>query len=174
MVNVANQNRDLIITGTVAAGATGVTVSLPGIDPISATLGAGATRFADQTWEAVVPAAALKKLPERRVQMTVQFTGRDIPAAQATQTVPLLKDTSAPAVPTVAPKPGVYTRAQNVRLSAPNLTEILYTTAAGAARTKYTGPIRVNRTTTIRAQAVDEAGNFSPVATFRYTIRTRR
>ncbi len=83
--------------------------------------------------------------------------------------------TSNQATPTFSPTPGTYTSAQTVAISdSTNGTTIYYTTDGTiptASSTRYTGPITVNSTETIRAVAVT-GSTISSVATAVYTINS--
>jgi len=81
---------------------------------------------------------------------------------------------TAAATPTFSPAPGTYTGAQSVTLSDTTAGASIYYTTDGstptAASTKYTAPIAVSTTTTIKAIAIASGFNNSAVATGTYTI----
>jgi hypothetical protein len=76
--------------------------------------------------------------------------------------------------PTFSPAPGNYTSAQSVTLSDTTTGATIYYTTDGSTPTtsspKYTAPIPVNTTTTIKAIAAASGFNNSAVATGVYTI----
>ena len=79
------------------------------------------------------------------------------------------------AKPTFSPEVGTYTEAQNVEISCTtDGAEIYYSTDGTSPTketgTKYTSPISVSKTTTIKAVAVKEGWIKSSVATAKYTI----
>jgi hypothetical protein len=79
------------------------------------------------------------------------------------------------ATPTFSPEAGVYEEAQNVTISCATQGAVIYYTIDGTTPTsnsaRYTEPILVETTTTIKAIAVAE-GEESNVATGNYIIRT--
>ena len=88
-------------------------------------------------------------------------------------------DTRAPTV-SASLQPGSYdptTPPRVVRLSSSEGGEVYYTTdgsapdPGGPNTTRGTGPIQLDQTKTIKAMAVDQAGNRGAVASFRYVIR---
>jgi hypothetical protein len=88
----------------------------------------------------------------------------------------LPKDTIAPLAPTATPAGGLYSKAQSVTLSNPDATATLRYTTNGVdptiASTAALGAISVSGTSTLKAIAVDQVGNVSPVSSFAYTIDT--
>lgn len=78
------------------------------------------------------------------------------------------------ATPTFSPAPGTYAASQSVTLSDTTSGGTIYYTADGStpttSSTKYTAPILVSTTTTIKAIAVASGYNNSVVATGTYTI----
>jgi hypothetical protein len=90
-------------------------------------------------------------------------------------TLTIEKDVVAPAAPVASPPGGTYTATRAVTLGDDDPTaKVHYTTvgtAPGAASpTLATTPITVDHSLTIRAIAIDAAGNQSPEASFSYTI----
>ena len=78
------------------------------------------------------------------------------------------------ATPTFSPVAGTYTAAQNVTIACATSGADIYYTLDGsnptASSTKYTGPIAISATTTVKAIAVKSGMNNSAVATAAYTI----
>ena len=85
-------------------------------------------------------------------------------------------DTTAPPAPTADPAPGAYANAQTVTLADSESAAAIHYTTDGTAPTasspRYTGPITVDRSSTVRAVAVDAVGNESPASSFDYVIDT--
>jgi hypothetical protein len=86
----------------------------------------------------------------------------------------IVKDTVAPPAPTAGPGPATYGTPQSVTLADGDGTASIRWTNDGstptATSTAFTSAINVTSTQTIRALAVDKAGNAGPVASFAYTI----
>src|SRR5439155_1559570 len=85
----------------------------------------------------------------------------------------ITKDTVAPGAPTASVPAGSYGSAQSVELAAETGASIRYTTDGSdptAASPAYPGPVRVTASQTLKAIAIDPAGNASPVAAFAYAI----
>lgn len=82
-------------------------------------------------------------------------------------------DTIAPTV-SANPGGGAFPGAQQVTLSTDDGTaQIRYTTNGStptATSTLYTGPVTITQTSTLRAIAIDPAGNVSPVGSWSFTI----
>ncbi len=78
------------------------------------------------------------------------------------------------AVPTFTPAAGIYTSSRSVTLADTTAGATIYYTTGGATPTtsspKYTGPIAVSKTTTVRAIAVAMGYTNSAVASATYTI----
>ena len=149
----------------VGAGVRSVTLSGPLQANVHAVLdipGAVVTEAAG-TWSATIPADALV---EGDNAVTVRFEGFAQPLAATRR---ITKDTVAPLAPTADLPSGIYDLPQTLRLGGEN--EIRYTTD-GSTPTKdslkYTGPISVSAPRTIKAVAVDAAGNVGAVASFTY------
>jgi hypothetical protein len=79
------------------------------------------------------------------------------------------------AMPNFIPGGGVYTSTQNVKLYCPTVDAVIRYTTDGsipnASSPEYTGPITVDKTTTIRAYATKIGLSDSNVATATYTVR---
>ncbi len=78
------------------------------------------------------------------------------------------------ATPTFSPAAGTYTLAQSVTISDTTLGATIYYTTDGttptSSSTKYTGPITVSSTETLKAIAVSSGGTNSAVGSAAYTI----
>ncbi|MCR5283698.1 MAG: leucine-rich repeat protein, partial [Lachnospiraceae bacterium] len=87
-----------------------------------------------------------------------------------------LSVTNAAAAPTFTPAAGTYDTEQNVTIACETDNAVIYYTTDGTTpsreSTKYTGPIPVSATTTIKAMAVKEGKDDSAVSTALYTIKT--
>lgn len=137
-----------------------------------------------KTWTVSIPMGELSGLNQGQFDAEAAFTGTAVgtePAPISWSTASMMKDTEAPAAPSVAadsPQPGTYNVAQQIALSAEEGAKVYYTTdgsdpsdANNAARQLYSTPIEVGSTQTVKAVALDRAGNASsPVVGFAYTI----
>jgi hypothetical protein len=173
-VNVATAGDDLTLSG-VAEDADGVTVALDDDNPDTPPVAVPATLSAPggaQSFTATIAGADLGALSDGTLTATVtcMVGGSAVDGAGLT----LRKDTVAPDAPTATPGPGSYGETQAVALEAADPTATIHWTAGAAAPTAdspvYTGPIAVSETSTLRAVAVDAAGNVSPVGTFPFDI----
>jgi hypothetical protein len=161
IVNIANQSSPITASGVVQDGIT-VKVAVSGGPEYDAVVAP------DRTWTATIPAADLADLPEGGSQLTATFAGTGAPPAQSRA---ITKDTIAPAAPVANPEPGTYSTAQSVWLTSPDAT-VRWTNGAGAPSLDANVPIMVTASQTLRAVAVDAAGNENtdgPVP-FAYTI----
>lgn len=163
VVNLANSPASLTVSGPASADITDVSV----------TAGAGAAHHVTPsggTWTVVIPAAEIAALPEGSSTVTASFTGTTAPTPQ-TRTI--LKDTIAPAAPTATPAPGTYATSQSVTIAGEPGSTIHYTNNGGtptAGSPTASGAIAVTATQTLRALAVDAAGNPGAIGSFAYTI----
>ena len=159
-INSANANNALTITGTAAPDAKTASV-LVGGTAVPAVLAGGA-------WTATVPAA---NLPEGTLKVVGQYTNAT-GGPFGGRTISITKDTIAPNAPTVSVPAGTYSDTKLVSLQSAEGT-IHYTldgSDATANSKTYRGPINVADTATIKAVAVDAAGNVSNMASYGYTI----
>ena len=106
---------------------------------------------------------------------TVKLTVSNLGGGNSTTTSITALDTVAPTV-TAGPKGGFYNASQSVTLSASDNFDsnpaIYYTidgTDPTTSSTRYTGPISIVKTTTLKFMAVDAVGNQSPVQSAVYT-----
>lgn len=165
VINLANVNTDLTISGVAQSGVTGVSVALGGKNYTATP--------ANGLWTVTVPAADLAALPQGASDIVATFQGG---AAPGPQTRTIEKDTIAPAAATATPPAGAYNVTQAVSLNAEDGAKIHYTIGTNpadptATSTLYNGQIQVSASQTIKARVFDAAGNPSAVATFDYTIR---
>src|SRR4051794_14667932 len=161
---VINSNpSDLTVSGVAqpAASATAVTLTDSVGNAISAPASGGA-------WTANVPAAQLHSLADGPISIGSTYNiGKG-----ATVKGLLTKDATAPSAPTASVSAGTYSSAQNVSLSSNDGT-IRYTTDGSdptASSRAYSKAITVGNSQTIKAVAMDAAGNMSDVSSFGYQI----
>jgi len=173
-INAQNAGDDLVLSG-VAVGATDVMVTLDDGDRTTPAITVPATLSAPdggQAFTATISGADLQGLSDGTLTASATYTvgGTDISGRDLT----LLKDTVAPPAPTATPGTGTYASAQSVAIEDADATAALHWTAGPTAPTAdsatYRNPILVTATQTIRALAVDRAGNESPVSAFALTI----
>ncbi|HEX2104343.1 MAG TPA: chitobiase/beta-hexosaminidase C-terminal domain-containing protein [Solirubrobacteraceae bacterium] len=179
--DVVGAGAGLEVSGTATATVDGVTVTLDdgpgGADPIEKAASAltaadGAPAGADRAWTVAFGAEEVATFgANANLTATPAFSGGGATTAPGLR---VGRDTVAPAAPQSSPAAGRYEATQFVDLFAEPGTVIHYTTDASVpteASARYTGfSLTVNRTTTIRAIAIDAAGNVSPVATLAFTI----
>jgi hypothetical protein len=173
-VNARDAGDDLVLSG-VAQDADAVTVTLDDEDPRTAPVTAPATLSAPsggQAFTATIPGADLRMLHDGTLTASATYTvgGTDLYGGAIT----VLKDTVAPPAPIATPGAGTYLSAQSVALEDADATAAIHWTAGGTAPTAgsatYAAPILVTASQTLRAIAVDRAGNASPVATLPFEI----
>jgi len=126
----------------------------------------------DGVWSAAID---VSDRPDGAVHVRVEYVGETAPIAQTTT---IRKDATAPELVRADLAEGTYASAQAVHLSSPDadvaLRDIRYTTDGTeptAASQRYTGAVSVTADRTIKAIAIDAAGNPGPVATFAYVIQ---
>jgi hypothetical protein len=159
-VNIANAGTALVLTGTADPNVTGVTVAIGG-STVPAALAGG-------TWSATVNAA---NMPDGKLVAAPRFTAAG--GAYHGRNMTIVKDTVAPAAVTAGVASGTYPSARSVSLSGEAGSAVYYTTNGSdpsTSSTKYSGAINVAQTQSIKAIAVDAAGNAGPIAQFDYTI----
>ena len=161
---INSQAADITINGVSQPGASATSVTL--IDSAGKTLTAPASGGA--AWTATVPAAQLASLADGPIAIgSTHSIGKG-----ATVKGLLNKDATAPAAPTSSLAAGSYIGTQSVSLKAADGT-IRYTTDGSdpsAASAAYSKAISVSSSQTIKAVAIDAAGNVSDVASFAYSI----
>jgi hypothetical protein len=175
-VNVANVGSDLVLNG-ISSGATAVSVSLDDQNPATAAVTATATpapALGSQTWSVTIPAASVAGLTDGTLTAAATYTVAGTTVGGTNLTLP--KDTIAPPAPSATPGTGLYNSAQSVTLSDADATATVRYSSAGPdpaiASPSVTGPISVTSTQLLKAIAIDQVGNASPIAAFAYTIDT--
>lgn len=176
-INIAHAGSNLVLSG-VSQDASGVAVSLDDQDPSTNAVAVAAVTptpaSGAQTWTATVPAAAIAGLKEGTLTASANYT-----LAAGTiggGSLSILKDLVAPGTPGATPSPGTYPTTQAVSLSVSDSTAAIHWTNDGSTPTASSptlaggATIPVTATQTIRAVAIDPAGNPGPVATLAYTI----
>lgn len=171
---------DLQLNGIAAEGARAVKGSLSsgrgGSVPFDATDSLSLNLEGLKTWTITIPRDQLEGLNDGTLGTSVRYT---VPEGAATKDIggkelSLLKDTVAPK-PAASPKAGTYKRSLSVTLKTVSGDDEIHFTQNGTRPTLdsrlFVGPIRVTKNQTIKAVAVDPAGNTSEVASFRYVIR---
>jgi hypothetical protein len=172
VLNVANTGSGLTVSGAAgpASEVDGVVVSVNGGPVHAATLSPAANGLL-QTWTVPIPADEVDALADGDIVVTATFTGAAAPTGAQTRIVH--KDRAVPAAPGAFPGSGMYTGAQSVVFNPAPGTTVYFTNDGStptASSTRYTGPVSVTATQTLKAVAVDAAGNASPVRTLEYTI----
>ena len=166
--DVAAGAPDVVFKGAAQPDATAVSLE---ISDGSGTVTAPAT-VDGGTWTASVPAADLKGLADGTLTATGTYTlpGGDVGG----RTLAVMKDTVLPGDPTANPAPGTYATAQSVALSSADPTARIHYTVNGsdpsADSPVAAGQLQVSSSMTIRAIAIDAAGNRSAVSALDYTI----
>ena len=174
--SVANQSKgdDPLVVDGFSEDAATVEVELKDADSVvtgPADLSAPAGR---QTWQASFEPAQLANL-SGSIRVTAVVDGARSPITQKA-----VRDTDAPALPTLSLPAGTYRGPQGVTIDSDPSDEVRYTLGDGqqadpsASRgTVYRGgDISIRSSKTLKVVSVDAVGNVSPVVTRRYTIRT--
>jgi hypothetical protein len=175
-VNLRNRANGLTVRG-LAHDAESVSVALSDSDPTTSGAPTGTVNLAGagrQQWNVPFTARQLRGL-DGRIRVAATFVLAD--GQFADRSVTVLKDLVAPKAPRVSLAAGSYNRTKRVALrSAPN-NQIRYT--LGDTRpTRNSGTvfrpgrrIRISSTQTLKAIAIDPAGNVSELGKWRYRIR---
>jgi hypothetical protein len=173
-VNMANVGTDLGLSGLAQDDATAVRVTISDAgganrSSVSATLSSAAS---GQTWTASIPAADVARLADGSLTAEATFTtpGGTIGGS----TLSLRKDTVAPGDPAATPGPGTYRSNQAVSLRSADPSARIHYTVDGTGPTDASpaapAQISVTSSLTIRAIAIDPAGNGSATKSFAYRI----
>jgi hypothetical protein len=174
---VNRSSGDLELSGTASAATTAVQVTLDDSDPATEAIvldtvpehAPGAPADAEQGWSVEVPREVLERLADGTLVATPAFTGAGPITAR---TVSIAKDTVVPQAPTADPAPGTHVGPQTVTLAGEAGARVHVTqdgTAASAASPRRTA-VEVDSSRTLRAVAVDAAGNESSEAVLEYVI----
>lgn len=177
-INIAHNGQDLVVSG-VAQDASTVSVTLDDGDPTTGPLtesgvvsGAGSA----QTWSATFPGNDVRSLSQGTLTATPTFTL--VSGSIAGTPLSILKDLAAPGAPVATPPPGAgpFHAPQSVGLSVADPTAKIHWTNDGtppdasAPVLAHGAQIPVTASQTIRAIAIDAAGNPGAASTFDYTI----
>lgn len=166
---------DLVLGGIAMADTTAVTGTVSdetgGSVPFDATASLS-TNPGQKSWSATIDRADLRRLADGTLTVAGRYTGAGDTAGG--RELEILKDTVAPKNLTGTPGPGSYDSRQAVSLNSGPGAEIHYTTD-GARPTVdsrlFSRRIQVTASQTIKAFAVDRAGNQSGVSSLKYAIR---
>jgi hypothetical protein len=148
---------------------------------------ASASLPGNQTWTATIPVSAFAGVADGRLELAIttkRVSPGAVPADAATEQAivgaskVLLKDTVAPAAPSLSPGTGTYTSAQHVSVAGASDTATLRYQLGGAGvadptltvGTPVTGQIVISSTQTLKVVGFDAAGNASPVRAATFTI----
>jgi chitobiase/beta-hexosaminidase-like protein len=169
VLNVSNVGSPLTVRGVAEPGATNVSVVVSDTkgnkvtDP-HATLSGGSFTTAPLDVHGLVD-GTLTATPTFTVANQPDFVGA---------TLTMAKDVLAPPAPISKTSPGTLPGTKSVTLADDDPTAAIHFTVAGNAPLPdsplYVSPITITDTTTIRAIAVDRAGNEGPAATFTVTF----
>src|SRR4051794_31613425 len=160
---------DVVINGAAQPDATQVALA---ITDGTSTVDVPAVPAAGGAWSAAVPAAQLAPLADGPLTVRGTYTvpGGTITGSELT----IIKDTAAPAAPASTPGAGTFDSAQSISLVSADPTAVVRFTNDGSEPTKTsrsaTAHIAVTSSQTVKAIAVDPAGNMSPVTTLDYVI----
>ena len=110
---------------------------------------------------------------------TVSFTATNVGGSNTETQIITVNDVTAPVV-NINQVGGVFNTTQTVKLNATDDSDdamIYYTTdgsdpQTSSTRSVYSGPITIDSTTTLKYAAVDPTGNWSPVYSETYTIKS--
>jgi hypothetical protein len=170
-LNVANSAPgapDLVVGGWAAAGvgSAEVTLSNGAASTSKAVDLSGGT--GPQGWSASFTQAELADLGDGTLNAQLTVGGTPVGVAKT-----IRRDTVAPVPPTMTPGAGTYIGRQAIDLAAADGSQIHYTTDGSEptrASLRYGAQIVIDRDTTVKAIAVDAAGNASPVVSAGFTI----
>ena len=175
VLNIANTATGNLTISGVSFDASDVDVTVGTLAPVAATITDGTA--GQQTWTASVPMTAVSGLPEGNVDIGMMATRGGTPIAGVSKS--LMKDTSAPLAPSADlpanPAPAApYVDTQIVSLDA-GTDAIRYTVdgsdPTASTGTLYSGSFDIDPgTTTLKALAVDGAGNPGPMLTGVYNV----
>ncbi|MEA2359050.1 MAG: hypothetical protein QOI62_2310 [Solirubrobacteraceae bacterium] len=162
----------LTVGGWAASAVTDADVVLEDADNTSvvapATLG---TDAGEKGWSASFAKADLDGLREGALTARLRIAGTPVGAAKT-----VLYDLEAPSAPAASPGSGTYEGSQAIGLTTNDPSAVVRYTTNGTDPTPTSAvapaQLTVSRSQTIKAIAIDRAGNASQVRTFQYTITT--
>ena len=164
-INAGNIGLPVTLSGA-ATDATAVTATLTdSANNVASVIATVTPAAGPQTWMATFSAAQLAGLVDGPITAAGSYTTANGVVTGTTLT--LQKKLTLPVAPTMSPVAGVYTKAQVVSLSNPDPAAVIHFTTDGTAATAaspiYSAPFNAPMgTTTVRAVAVDVAGNVGP------------
>jgi hypothetical protein len=174
MVNNANKTSDVKVTGVAQADVTGVSVQIGDAAAgttsiVGGTLSGGAS---SQTWTATIPAADVAGLADGTLTAAATFTNAAGPFGGTPMSI--RKDTSAPGMPSATPGAGTYASSQAVSLTDPDSSASIHYTLDGSAPSEFTttatSQVLITSSLTLRAVAIDPAGNASAIKDLAFVI----
>jgi hypothetical protein len=159
---------DVVFTGAAQPDATAVDVA---ITDGTKTITAPATMTAG-SWTAAIPVAQLATLADGRLTAGGSYTVAGTPITGTPLEV--VKDTVLPGAPTSNPAPGTYDGSQSLVLHTADPDAAIHYTVNGSEPTPASpvasGQLTLSSTLTVKALAVDPAGNRSVVSSLDYVI----
>lgn len=173
-INSLNAGEDLGLSGLAQGDVSAVSVTVRGpgnatTAQVSGTLSGGAS---GQTWSASIPSADVAGLADGTLTAEATFETAD--GSIGGSSLSLRKDTVAPGDPGATPGPGTYRAGQAVGLHGADPTATIHYTIDGSDPTGASpltpAQLGVTSSLTIRAIAIDPAGNPSAVRSFAYVI----
>ena len=164
-INIANAGGGLTLSGT-ANDATTVSAKLTDGTVTETAPAALAGSGASQTWTATFTSEQIAMFGSDTETLTASADYTAAAPVLGTVDLPILKDLTAPAMPNATPGGALYNSLQSVTLSNPSekALAIHYTldnTNPHADDPAYGGQIDLTQDTTLRAVAIDTAGNES-------------
>jgi hypothetical protein len=175
-INRATAGSPVVVHGLAAGD-----VTAPGDVRLSvngAAVDAGVTiDAAARTWSATIPVAELPAA-DGPVSIEADFPNSTFDTSDGARTtlVELVRDTVAPAAPSADPPAGTYVGSRSVKLTSADASATIHYTNDGstptAANAVVGGALPVTASQTLRAIAVDPAGNPSAVTTLAYVIES--
>jgi hypothetical protein len=178
---VTKDSGDLTITGTAAFDVERVEVRVSDGRHAPHASGTGdlvaaplAPAHAARAWSVTVPERALDSLAQdATLTITAAFVG-GTPAPTAAPVLRVRRDIVAPRAPVSTPGPGAIEPGAEVSVRAEAGATVHYTTDGSGplpSSPTFDLPVAVDATATLKAIAIDPAGNMSPVATLGFTVR---
>jgi hypothetical protein len=172
-INETNRTNGLTVRGR-AFDAESVRVALSDSDPTTAGAPSKVATLAGDAWNVTFTPRQLRGL-DGRIRVAATFAVAD--GQFADRSVTVVKDLVAPKAPRASLAEGTYNRTKRVALRSADANQIRYT--LGRTRpTRNSGTvfkpgrrIRISSTQTLKAIAIDPAGNVSELGKWRYRIR---